>query len=173
MTQTFRDRVMDAMLERFRVTCGKDFARYTRRFQDWQTVVQSIENNEPLAQPMLILFDGVGLGGGYDTVNQRNRGTPAIITLHRTVVVYQRIPDGSTTQGPKDMPGGTPYYILQESIERAMEPDDKSQNVLTLGGLVSHCWIEGDVFYVTGETDPTGQGMMTIPLKIMLYPNSA
>lgn len=171
MSQTFRDRVMDAMLARFVSICGRDFAQYTRRFTDWQKLSQE---TEPLAQPMLILFDGVGLGGGYDTVVQKGRATPAIITLNRTIIVYQRLPGGVTPEGPNTQtPGGTPYYSLMESIERALLPDDGSQNVLTLGGLVSHCWIEGDVFYVTGETDPTGQGMITIPLKIMLYPNSA
>lgn len=175
MTQTFQDRVMDTLLARLQSRCGKTFAQYTRRMRDWQQVVAEIEGGEPLKQPMLILFDGVGLGGGYNNIAQRGRGTPSVTTMSRTIVVYARIPDGSTPQGPKgpQMPGGTTLYELYESIEGAFAPDDLSQNVLTLGGLVSHCWIEGDVFYVTGETDPQGQGMLTVPVKIMLYPNSA
>jgi hypothetical protein len=39
-------------------------------------------------------------------------------------------------------------------------------------GLVSHCVIKGETLIVTGEIDPDqGQGMIVIPLEIMLYPS--
>jgi hypothetical protein len=43
-----------------------------------------------------------------------------------------------------------------------------SEGALTLGRTVSHCWIEGDSHWLTGDIDPGGQGMLTIPVQIMI-----
>ncbi|MCL1908967.1 MAG: DUF4872 domain-containing protein [Holophagaceae bacterium] len=54
---------------------------------------------------------------------------------------------------------------LLDAIERALEPDE-GEVVLTLGGLVSHCWIEGEI-----ETDEGllgDQAVVIVPVSILV-----
>ncbi len=171
---TFRDQVMDALLARLRLKCGTTFLHYSRRFMTWDQMVQNLQESRPIRQPALFLYDGIGLGGGMDNVDSRSRATPSVVTLRRTIVIYNRFPGGTIPSGPDAItPGGTIFYPLIESIEdNAMVSDTPSQNALTLGGLVSHCEIVGDIHYVTPDIDPSGQGMCTVPVSIMLLPKS-
>lgn len=63
-------------------------------------------------------------------------------------------------------PTGPRLNTILDAIDAALQPDDPINNVLTLGGLVSHVWIEGDVFADTGDLD--GQGMFIVPIKILV-----
>jgi len=54
--------------------------------------------------------------------------------------------------------------VLLDAIENALAPKD--EDVLTLGGLVSHCWIEGEI-----ETDEGllgDQAVAIIPVSILI-----
>lgn len=54
---------------------------------------------------------------------------------------------------------------LLDEIEKALAPDE-GEDVLTLGGLVSHCWIEGEI-----ETDEGllgEQAIAIIPISILV-----
>lgn len=169
----FRDTVMSALLTHLQTQCGATFATYSRRFVTWEELIQRQGSTFPVAQPALYLFDGVGLGGGETRYEPRGRATPAVVTMDRTIVVYAQIPSGEVGNPDATTPGGTVFYPLEEAIFSAMEQSDSLQeNTLTLGGLVSHCWLEGNGVIVTGELDPQGQGMMTLPVRIMLYPFS-
>lgn len=165
---------MGALLARLQAVCGSTFKTYTRRFTMWEQLVQLLNAGSPFLQPALMLMDSVGLGGGVDTWSQRGRGSPKVVTLSRTICIYATLPGGDTTSGQDGVtPGGSVFHPLIEAVESAFDPDDQSQNALTLGGLVSHCWLEGDGYMMTGEIDvERGQGMQTMPVKIMLYPTS-
>lgn len=169
-----REQVMDALLVSIRSFCGTAFRTYSRRFMTWEDVIQSYRDGVPLNQPALFLYDGVGFGGGIDHFDPgKTFGTPTIVTLLRSVVIYATLPGGGTPQGPDGTtPGGSILHPLIELVMQALAPDDSSRGTNTLGGLVSHCWIKGDSLLMTGEIDPTqGQGMITIPLEIMMYPS--
>jgi hypothetical protein len=55
---------------------------------------------------------------------------------------------------------------MLQAIDVALEPDDIPRGPLTLGGLVTHCWIEGDTDMDTGIY--TSQGAAIIPIRILV-----
>lgn len=145
------------------------FRTFTRRYLPWETLVSDLgQGNQPFVQPALILYDGVGFGGGKTRFEQRGRGRPPVRIISRTIIVYAQLPGGSTPSGvDRDTPAGSVFGPLSEAIEGVFLTTD-SENALTLGGLVSHCWIEGDSHWVTGDIDQYGQGLMTIPVQMMV-----
>jgi hypothetical protein len=172
----YRENVMNALLALLQSRCGATFQTYSRRFVTWERLIQALTNGTVVPpMPALYLYDGMGLGGGLDHWDPRGRASPAVVTLHRTVVIYATLPNGDSAQGQDGAtPGGSVFHPLIESVESALDYHDSTQqNTLTLGGLVSHCWLEGDGMMMTGELDDIrGQGMLTMPIKIMLYPTS-
>ncbi len=164
--------IMDALLALLQASCGEKFRYYSRRFATWESVVVRTQNaSDPLNQPCLFLYDGIGFGGGRTEYKQRARGLPPTRTMLRTIVVYAQLPGGGGLAGPDLLtPGGTVFAPLMESIDTAFsaEVGDGPGGTQTLGGLVSHCWIEGDNHWVVGDIDPGGQGMMTVPVSILL-----
>lgn len=167
-----REQVMDAMLAFLKTDANvvELFPTISRRFMTWPQISQLNQNGTPMPQPALFLYDGAGLGGGIDDFDPRGRGSPKVVTLHRTIVIYARLPGGGLSRGPDSItPGGTVFHPLIEAVEFAMERDD-SEGAVTLGGLVSHCWLQGQTVIIPGELDPDGQGMATIPLRIMMWP---
>lgn len=172
------DQIADALLARLQDKCGDLFNYYSRRFLMWEQIAQRTNaNDDQVKQPALFLFDGMGLGGGRTRYDPRMRATPSVRTIDKTIVIYARLPragesgvsDSGGPPGPDIVtPGGTVFYPLIQSIESALIADDLSQGTLMLGGLVTHCWLEGDGFVITGETDPDGQGMATLPVRIMI-----
>lgn len=172
MASVIYEPIMNALLALLQAKCaisnGGLFKTVTRRFRMWEALMQDIQAGaSPLLQPSLMLYDGVGLGGGRVKYEQRGRGTPGVRILFRTIVCYATLPGGTTPAGPDaTTSGGTVFAPLVENVEAAFAPD--SEGTLTLGGLASHCWIEGESHWVTGEIDPGGQGMFTIPVQIMV-----
>lgn len=158
------EQIMAALLAMLQTNCGATFKSYNRRFVMWENLSSA---NPPVSQPALYLYDGVGLGGGKTKIEQRGRGRPSVRVLSRTIVVYAQLP-GAGTPGGQDAttPGGTVLSPLYDSIDAAFVPD--RENAVTLGGLVSHCWIEGESIWVTPDIDPQGQGMLTVPVQIMI-----
>lgn len=146
------------------------FRQVQRRMVMWETLLFDIQNGiAPFPQPALILFDGVGLGGGKTRYEERGRGRPTVRVISRTIVVYAQMPGGGTPGGvDHTTPGGTVFAPLVEAIEGVFQTRDQDGAALTLGGLVSHCWLEGDSMWITGDIDPTGQGMLTMPVQIMV-----
>lgn len=55
---------------------------------------------------------------------------------------------------------------LMDAIEKALQPDNWITMSLTLGGLVSHCWIEGKVLKDPGDLD--NDGLMMVPIHIVV-----
>lgn len=169
--------IMDALLALLRAQCGDTFNYYSRRFLMWEQIVQATNSGtSPIRQPALCLFDGIGLGGGRIKYEPRGRGNPGVRTIDRTIVIYARLPrasdsgaDSGASGGPDaKTAGGSVFHSLMESVENALNQNDLQQGTGMLGGLVSHCWLEGDGLMLTGETDPDGQGMATMPVRIMV-----
>ena len=169
MASTLYTPIMNALLALIQTNCGALFNTYSRRFVTWENLVASIANGQAVAQPALYVYDGVGFGGGTEEYVQQGR-TPAKRILSRDIVIYAQIPGGNLSSGvDSTTPGGDVFYPLIEAVEAALEPDDSNAfGVLTLGGLVIHCWIEGRGVIVPGDIDPNGQGMATLPVKILI-----
>lgn len=67
-------------------------------------------------------------------------------------------------QDPNDEPISALNTLL-DKIDAALAPD-VYQNTLTLGGLVSHCWIDGTIDKQAGDIN--GIGIARIPVKILV-----
>lgn len=140
------------------------FAYASRRFVAWA----DFPGHQPaIAQPALFLYDGIGYGGGLDQFLETRRGLPAVLVMHRTIVFYCSIPGANSPAGiDKDTPWATIANPLSKAVADALAADNLVDNALTLGGLVSHCWIEGESYRTSGDLDPNGLGMVTIPVMI-------
>ena len=147
------------------------FRYMARGIIPWEQIDQMISTNItlPFRQPALFLFDGIGYGGGKTQYERRGRGMPAKRVLMRTIVVYAQFPGAGTPSGPDGTvpSGGTIFAPLVEAIEATLEPSP-GEPAITLGGLISHAWIEGESHWLTGEIFPNGQGMFTIPINIVI-----
>lgn len=168
MAVTTREQVMVALLKRIESIAGGQFATYGRKCILWPDLVALYQQNGAPLFPALYTYDGVGYGGGVNTWTQRGKGLPVVRSFSVTLVIYNRQGQSSPAAGASIL---TP---LIELVELAFQPDDLSQNTLTLVsqlgqlGKVSHCWLEGDGHTIPGDIDPSGIAMQTIPVRIML-----
>lgn len=108
----------------------------------------------PLNQPAIFLVEG-------DEEQTQRRNLPNTAVLTGQIWIYCKTPDPQT-------PGATILNPLLDAVDAAMAPDDVAQNVMTLGGLVTHCWIEGKVIKVVGDLNPDGQCFASIPVRILV-----
>ncbi len=86
-------------------------------------------------------------------------GFPPSIILNVHAYVY--------TWAPPDMevPADQLGDIL-DSFDKVLAPPILMASKQTLGGLVSHCWIEGKTLLIPGDLQ--SDGMAVIPLKILI-----
>jgi hypothetical protein len=170
-TSTLYSPIMDALLALLQAGCGTTFKTYSRRIVMWEALPEKIQSGQTLVkQPALYLFDGVitADSGTIDFV-QKGLGTPPVRELSRAIVIYAQIPGGSQAGGiDLTTPGGDVFYPLIESVETALGPGVEPQGVLTLDGRVFRCWLEGKSYMFVGDIDPVGQGMLILPVKIMI-----
>ena len=92
------------------------------------------------------------------TYEQTGRGKPPKVTLSCDVFIY-----ANTAMDPNVI-GATTLNTLLDAIDVAMRPDSLD-STLTLGNLVTHCWIEGEVLCDPGDID--GAIVAVIPIKIL------
>lgn len=81
-------------------------------------------------------------------------------TMHAEIWIYFQA--GSN----KEAEPGAELNRLAEALDAAFEPDDGGLGTLTLGGLVQHCWIEGEVDIDPGDYD--GQAKLVVPVLILV-----
>ncbi len=138
-----RETIYTALLNRISTAIG--IATDSRRMRLWSDVA-------PTDKPSLLIRQE---GESYDQL----RGFPPKITLSAEVYIYF-----DAGKDPNAIPATT-VNTLMDAIDVAMRPDDFLNSVLTLGGLVSHCWIEGDVSFDPGDID--GDGVLVLPVKVL------
>ena len=125
------------------LSASASFVTTSRRLQHWSDVPSE-------QQPALFLTE---TGQTATTV----KGQPTVWTLQCDVYLYlQTTPD----QSPGQMMN--PYL---DAIETALLPGNAMETNQTLGGLVSHCWIEGQI--QTDEGLLGSQAVAIIPIKIL------
>jgi hypothetical protein len=135
-----REQVMTALFALLETAA--DFQTTGRRVRLWSDIA---------AQPALFLSN---VGDEY----QRRDQQPARVTMHCEARVF-------VTAGADEAPG-TMLNTLVDAIDAVMVPDNLLTNRMTLGGLVWHCWIEGEVEYYPG--DLKGQAAAIIPIRILV-----
>lgn len=145
MTVT-REQVAEALFSL--LTNSAAYAYSSRRFQTWDTI-QSVQ------KPALFMIEH-----NEHHIKQKLI-TPAVRTLD--VDVYLFIASGLD-------PHATPITDLNNLVD-AIDPT--SGGVLapgldgrqTLGGLVTDCYLEGEIIKVPGDLD--GQGVAILPIKVV------
>lgn len=99
------------------------------------------------------------------TGERRERQNEGLATLVLNFHVFVYISAGND---PNDIPD-TVMNGLLDAIDAAVAPTGGAlitNNLQTLGGLVSHCYPLGEVFVDDGDID--GKGVAAVPFEIML-----
>lgn len=115
-----------------------------RRFKHWSTVA-------PTDQPALFQTQG-------QETPEQSRGLPAKWTVRVDLWVFVN------TGGDESVAISPMLNPIVDAIEAAFVPPNVgvNGNAQTLGGLVSHCWIDGQVEYFEGVLGD--QAIVIIPI---------
>jgi len=128
------------------VSTSASFATKSRRLKLWSSVPSS-------EKPALFLSER------GDTYARASEAVPESVTMQLEIYIY--------TEAGKDdsvVPAST-LNLLIDAVDTALAPN-KLTGLQTLGGLVSHCWIEGKILKDAGDLD--GDGVAVIPIKILV-----
>lgn len=128
-----------------KVTGAAGFITTSRRLQHWADVP---------TPNMPALFQAQ-----KDQKVERNGRLPAKHHLPAELYVYVHAGDD-----PNVAPAPTMNALI-DAIENALAPDDPDKLVCTLGGLVTHCWISGDIKTDEGTLGPLSVAI--IPIDIL------
>lgn len=71
-------------------------------------------------------------------------GAPTKLVLHGFLIVYCPAPTVDEEIGQETVLAASTLNGLLQAIDDALQPDNPTTGKFTLGGLVTHCWIEGD-----------------------------
>ena len=93
------------------------------------------------------------------TYVQGSEATPQKVTLKADLFVYTNV-----GKDPKAVPARQ-LNDLVDAVDAALAGDVVTGRQ-TLGGLVAHCWIEGEVMIDPGDLD--GDGLAVIPVRILI-----
>jgi hypothetical protein len=93
-------------------------------------------------------------------------GMPPKLVLHGFLIVYLLGPTVNELIGEETWLAATELNGLFTAIDNAFQPDHISSGKFTLGGLVTHCWIQGDASQDPGILGP--QCAAIKPLHILI-----
>lgn len=94
---------------------------------------------------------------------RESEACPSVITMEADIFIY------TTNSDADGVVPATQMNALLDAIDVAMRPDNMVMGLLTLGGLVSHCWIEGRNIVENGDLD--GDGIAVISIKMIVPGN--
>lgn len=94
---------------------------------------------------------------GEDHLHEQAEGIPDVTVLTANVFIYAHVGDGQV--------GSTILNALLDALSTALTPNVMTGRT-TLGGLVSHVWIEGTVFRDPGDLD--NEAVAVVPLRILV-----
>ena len=121
------------------------WAYTSRRLKHWTDVA-------PSDKPALFMTEH------HETPRYVRENEPGLITLDVDLFVYTDASD----------PNITPVIdlnIILDAIYASIAPPVGYEQRQTLGGLVSHCRVEGSTIKEPGDMD--GDGLLIVPIKIM------
>jgi hypothetical protein len=119
------------------------FKTVTRRLRHWQDVPSE-------DQPALYMEHAGELA-------QVVRGQPTRIVLEVNLWIYVR------SEGD---PVGPILNPLLDLVEKALQPQNDGDHVLTLGGVVHHVWIEGQTQIFEGDLGE--EAVAIVPVKVLV-----
>ncbi|MGA8170015.1 MAG: hypothetical protein WB816_04155 [Methylocystis sp.] len=90
--------------------------------------------------------------------NYQNEALPAKTTLSVDLFIYIDSSDRNTVPAAA-------LNTIMDALEAALKPAPMANNRQTLGGLVSHCRVDGAILKDPGDLD--GDGLLWVPLKIL------
>ena len=122
-----------------------NFVTLSRRLKLWSDVPKS-------QRPALFIAEH------REQPAYQNEALAAKTTLHVDLFVYIDSSDRNTTPA-------IALNTILDAIETALKPGPLDNNRQTLGGLVSHCRIDGQVLKDPGDLD--GDGLLWVPLKLL------
>jgi hypothetical protein len=139
-----RETIYAALYTKLSAAAG--FTTTSRRLKHWADV-------PPTDQPALFVSQRA------ETNNPMPPGLPPRYTFHVDVYLY------ANTGADSGVPPATILNPLLDAVHAALAPNYNTgkQN---LGGLVEHCWIEGDT--QTDEGTLGSQGVFIIPVSILV-----
>jgi hypothetical protein len=142
-----RNRIIEALLAQFRQNLPR-FALIERRRQHWSKVDK---------------FPALFVRHINDAYPAHPSGLPGKITLWAEAWIYSR------PVGP-EIPPEIELNDLLDEVEAAIAPvpvfnGTSIDNVQSLGGLVTHCWIEGRIIIDPGDID--GRGKAVVPIAML------
>jgi hypothetical protein len=126
------------------------FKTATRKGADWEKVAAE-------DSPALLFVQ-------RDELAERKKGLPTKWTLKPELLVF--VHTGAQTD-PSVIPSQIINPLL-DAIEASLTVDDPFNNACTLGGLVSHCAINGVIEIVEGSLGD--EAVVRIPLDILTSP---
>lgn len=126
------------------------FLTATRKLKTWEDV-------EPEAQPALLLRQVI------EHANYR-KGLPTIWTCDVVLMLYVK----TQAQNVESVIPSEILNPLLDAIEAAIVVDDPATNSATLGGLVSHCAIAGDIQYFEGTMGD--DAVAVVPIQFLTSP---
>jgi len=128
------------------VSGAAPFATASRRLALWSSVASS-------DKPALFVTER---SENYTRVSE---AVPQMVTINVDITIY--------TDAGKDQ-SSVPAITLNsliDAVDAAIAPNPLT-GLQTLGGLVSHCWIEGKVLRDSGDLD--GDGVAVVPVRILI-----
>lgn len=137
-----REPIYTALYELFRPI--KNFRTVSRRMKLWTEL-------QPGQMPALFMVQG-------NAEAQQKGGLPTLWVLDVSLILYTYQADENASPMPA-------MNDLLDGVEAALAPDDPISNRLTLGGLVSHVWIEGTVEVYEGAI--ASHTVAIVPLRIL------
>lgn len=129
---------------------GKLFKTATRKPEHW-------DNVPPEDSPALLLMPRREIGN-------RRKGLPTKWTGEWDLLLYVH----TGAQNDPSVVASTLLNPLLDAIEAALTVDDPFNNALTLGGLVSHCAIEGEITKFLGSLGDEATAI--VPIQILTAP---
>lgn len=140
-----RTAIMDAVLRQFQGVAP--WVTISRKFRMWDAV-------KVFERPALFL-----LFNGEERTHGDGESHPPKIIMEVTAFVYITSPPGTPVPS-------TQLETLLDKFDQALAPSPLMGSKQTLGGLVSHCWIEGKTLLVPGDIE--SDGLAIIPLRILI-----
>lgn len=123
------------------------FKTKSRRLKVWDQVAKNL-------QPAMFLTEHA------ESTAYTSNALPEKLTMMAQIWVY--IASGAD---PKAVPA-TDLNVVLDAIDKQLKPSPLVTFRQTLGGLVQHCRVDGQVLKVPGDED--GQGLILIPIKIFV-----
>jgi hypothetical protein len=93
-----------------------------------------------------------------ESTQYKQENNPGLTTMRVDLYIYIDSSDMNSVPS-------TDINTILDAVETALAPMKGMEQKQTLGGLVSHCRIEGEVLKDPGDLD--GDGLLMIPISVM------